>query len=139
MTPSTCSNPNGAIDLTILPASGNTFSWSNASITEDLVNLPAGSYSVTVTDANGCMNADTFAVNNLNSNFTLAALTMPNQSCLTPNGSIDLTVIPAGTYTYAWNNGTITEDLSNIQGNTYSVIVTDSLNCSASDLSLIHI
>ena len=137
VTPSSCGIPNGAIDLSIIPVTGNTFSWSNGSVTEDQMNLAAGIYTVTVTGANGCIKTDTITVANLNSNFTLSATTMPNQSCLSPNGSVDLTVSPTGTYTFAWNNGTITQDLLNIQGGTYSVIVTDSLNCSASDTFLV--
>ncbi len=137
VTPSSCGNPNGAIDLTTLPLSGNTFSWSNASVNEDLVDLSSGLYSVTVTGTNGCMKSDTFMVNNLNSNFTLAAVTMPNQSCLISNGYIDLTVTPAGTYTFAWNNGLITEDVLNVQSGMYAVTVTDSLNCSVSDTFLV--
>jgi hypothetical protein len=54
------------IDITVSGGTpGYTFSWSNGANTEDLSNLSSGTYSVFVTDANGCiMVSDTFVVNN---------------------------------------------------------------------------
>ncbi len=50
-----CFGGNGAVNLTV---SGGTtpytFAWSNSATTEDLAGVPAGTYTVTVTDANGC-------------------------------------------------------------------------------------
>ena len=46
---------NGSIDLDVafgIPP--YSFNWSNGASTEDLTNLAAGLYNVTVTDANGC-------------------------------------------------------------------------------------
>src|SRR5690606_41307677 len=55
---------NGAINITI---SGGTapygnFSWSNGAATEDISGLPAGSYTINLTDANGCPGSATFNV-----------------------------------------------------------------------------
>lgn len=131
--PATCNGSNGAIDLNVMPANGNTFLWSNGSMTEDLSNLSSGSYAVTVTSINGCVSSDTFLIINQNSNFTLTAIPTANTSCLNPNGSIDLTITPSAFYTFNWSNAAVTEDVQNLAAGNYAVTVTDILNCSFSD------
>ncbi|HZV68058.1 MAG TPA: gliding motility-associated C-terminal domain-containing protein [Saprospiraceae bacterium] len=128
ITPETCGNANGSIDVTITPA-GYTQLWSNGSSNEDLQNITSGIYSIIVTSPVGCISLDTFVVDNQNGNFTLSADTTMNTSCLLPNGSIDLTVAPAGTYSFLWSNGAISEDLQNLPPGQYQVSVTDLTNC----------
>jgi gliding motility-associated-like protein len=48
----------GAIDITVTGGTGvYTFTWSNNAITEDLINIEAGKYTVAVNDENGCSSA----------------------------------------------------------------------------------
>ncbi|MFN0175593.1 MAG: SprB repeat-containing protein [Saprospiraceae bacterium] len=51
-----CSNANsGAIDLTVSGGTpGYTYSWTGGATTQDLTNIPTGTYTVTVTDAAAC-------------------------------------------------------------------------------------
>ncbi len=130
-----CAN-NGTIDLTV--GGGNpayTYAWSNGATTQDLSALPAGAYSVTVTDLNGCQTTSSITLTTPPPlSQAITAFTYPsgtNISCFgLSDGSIDLT-INGGTplYTYAWSNGATTQDLSNVPAGTYNVTVTDLNGC----------
>ena len=123
---------NGAVDLSVTGGTGAyTYLWSNGASTQDINTLTAGTYTVTVTDANGCSKTTTATVTQP------ALLTLSTQvtnpSCYGGNtGSIDLTVTGGTTaYTYLWSNGATTQDLANIGGGTYTVTVTDANGCTA--------
>ena len=123
---------NGSIDLT---ASGGTapylYTWSNGFNSQDLANLAAGNYTVTVQDANGCNVILTISINQPAAQTTLTT-NIGKVACFgNASGSIDLTVV-GGTspYTYSWNNGTyLTQDVFNVVAGVYSVVVTDANNC----------
>ena len=125
----TCNGLNdGNIDLTVVSGSPSyTYAWDNGETTEDISNLSAGTYRLTVVDGNGCT---TYASYNVYEPELLeGTLTQvdPNSSTL---GSIDLTVT-GGTpaYTYAWNNGDVTEDVTGLTAGYYEVTVTDANGC----------
>ncbi|GAB3165084.1 Ig-like domain-containing protein [Telluribacter humicola] len=130
-TNSTCNGAdNGSIDLTVTGGTAPyTYKWSNGTTTQDLSNLDAGTYSVTVTDANGCTATTSITITEP------AALTLTgvaaNTSCNVPNqGSVNITVT-GGTapYTYAWTNGATTEDISGLAPGKYAVTITDNAGC----------
>jgi hypothetical protein len=123
----------GSIDLTVSGGTGSyAYSWSNGATTEDLTGLAAGSYTVTVTDANGCTASLGPITLTQTAAFALSE-THLNVSCFGgSNGSIDLTVTGgAGSYTYSWSNGASTQDLTGLAAGSYTVTVTDANNCSA--------
>ncbi|QQS27663.1 MAG: gliding motility-associated C-terminal domain-containing protein [Sphingobacteriales bacterium] len=128
----TCGNSDGNVDVSVtggtLPYS---YIWDNGAVTQDLTNIPAGTYSVTVTDANGCTDILTSAVSNIGGPIVSTDLVV-NTSCEQPNGSIDISV-NGGTapYTYLWSNLEISEDLTGLFSGTYTVTVTDANDCIA--------
>lgn len=124
---------NGAINITVSGgAGGYTFTWSNGPTTEDISTIAAGSYSVTIRDANGCSNLFNFNVTEPSA-ITTSTTTTPINCSGGTTGGIDLTV-SGGTspYTYLWSNGNTTQDLTNIGAGTYTVTVTDANSCIAS-------
>lgn len=129
--PSTCQAPNGTLDITVtggtLPYS---YSWSNGATSQDLINVAAGTYTVMITDANGCIVSYTDSVESISDvQFTA---TIKDVLCFgDENGSIN--IHPASPdYTYSWSNGATTEDLSGLGAGTYTVTVTDTNMCQLS-------
>ena len=124
-------NATGSLDLTVSGGTAPyTFLWSNSATTEDLFNLTAGTYSVTVTDVNGCESTNSATV----SEPTLLTATLEsivNVSCF-GNGDGTATVVATGglpPYTYLWSDGQTTDVASELDIGTYSVTVTDANGC----------
>lgn len=107
-----------------------SFLWddSNAQTTQDATNLPAGTYNVIVTDANGCTATDFWTVNEPSPIFITGLVTYDNG---TTNGAVDAT-ITGGTAPYAstvWSNSATTEDITGLTSGTYTITVTDANGC----------
>ncbi|TNE61022.1 MAG: T9SS type A sorting domain-containing protein [Bacteroidetes bacterium] len=108
-----------------------SFSWSNASTTEDLYDIPAGAYTVTVTDMAG-VTATLSATVNEPPELSLSVVTTDVLCSGGNTGAVDLHVT-GGTadYTYAWSSGAQDEDLDDLVAGTYTVVVTDQHGCTA--------
>jgi sugar lactone lactonase YvrE len=97
----------GSVTLTA-PAGNASYLWSNGATTQSITVSTSGSFSVTVTDANGC--AGTSAPTAVTVNPIPAAITSPSQACADPVNSYVSFVPDVGSgATYAWTiaNGTI--------------------------------
>jgi hypothetical protein len=123
---------NGSVNLSVSGGTASySYAWSNGATSEDLASVGAGTYSVTVTDANGC-SANASAVVTQPAAISVSTSTSP-ATCGAANGSVDLSVSGGSSpYSYDWSNGATTEDLSGITSGTYSVTVTDASGCTAS-------
>ena len=108
-----------------------SFSWQGpngySASTQDIQNLIAGTYFFYVIDDNGCSELFSIVVGEGQlTPLQVNAVTSDIDCFGNNNGSIDLTVSDGATpYSFIWNNGAITEDLSNLAAGTYTVVVTD--------------
>jgi gliding motility-associated-like protein len=128
----------GAIDIT---ANGGvppySFAWSNSATTEDIYNIQPGTYSVTVTDANGCQKDISQVITEPTQLSSTIAAT-PVLCAGAASGNVDLDVT-GGTvpYNYVWNNGATTQDLTGVSGGTYTVVIHDANGCSITNTTIV--
>jgi gliding motility-associated-like protein len=125
-----CGNASGSIQLSVTGGTAPyTYLWSNAAVTQNLLNIGPGTYIVQITDANGCQLSDTFQVQQSNSMTLTSNIVNPTCSNLA-NGSIDIS-IAGGTppFVYSWSNNASTQDISNLVPGNYTLTVTDDNGC----------
>lgn len=116
------------------PIGGTTpysFQWSdiNSSTTSFLSNLLAGTYYITITDANNCIFIDTVSV----SEPPILTLSLSNDPirCFGFNDGKLFTNVNGGIqpYSYNWSNNQVSADIVNLQNQTYTVTVNDANGC----------
>lgn len=130
---------NGATNgsITLAPTGGvapYTYLWSNADTSSSLTGLTGGTYSVTITDANGC----TVTENATITDPAILTLSSSSQVDVTSYGGNDgsATVsVTGGTapYNYLWSNGATTATATGLIAGNYVVTVTDANGCTVSE------
>jgi len=127
-----CGQANGSI--TTMATGGTTpytYAWSNGQTAADALDVPAGSYDLLLTDANGCTAAlQTIPVSDAAGPAVTGATMAP--TCGGANGSIVLTVVGGATpYDIVWSDSSNGLALENVDAGTYDVTVTDANGCVA--------
>ncbi|MCG8411609.1 MAG: gliding motility-associated C-terminal domain-containing protein, partial [Bacteroidales bacterium] len=128
--------------ISIIPTGGNgnkySYEWTNNSgtsfaDTSYLENLDAGEYSVIIRDTALCEIFDTIVITEPDLLDILPSYTNP--SCFGyQDGTIKITITGGnGNYVINWSNNATTDSIYGLSGGIYSVLVTDSKNCSATD------
>ncbi len=123
--PSTaCSGTNTQLCATSGPY---TYQWSNGATTSCINPTVSGTYSVVATNTNGCSRTASKGLtvySPLN-----ASITGPTSAC---TGSVVPLCASPGATSYAWSTGATTDCINVNSNGTYSVIISDVHNCTAS-------
>ncbi len=132
---------NGSITVTTTGGTGSyNYSWLPSGGTAATAsNLPAGSYTVNITDAHGCPGSASTTITQPAS--ISSSLATTNASC---NGSTNGSVIvtPAGgtgPYNYSWSpTGGTAATASNLSAGSYTVNITDAHGCQSSKIAAVN-
>jgi hypothetical protein len=138
-TPETCNElNNGTASITpIVGTAPFNYQWSNGDVTANITALSAGTYTATVTDANGCSTITSTSVTQ--PDVLTATASGVNETCNQLNNASVSVVAAGGTtaYSYAWNSGQTTASVSNATAGTYTVTVTDANGCTVSTSTVV--
>ncbi|MEM6722654.1 MAG: gliding motility-associated C-terminal domain-containing protein [Bacteroidota bacterium] len=122
----------GQIDLTVVGGTPPyTYQWDNGAGTdEDLSGLPGGTFTVTVTDNNGCTEITSEVVGQP-ATLSISIVTTVDLSCFGDTNGQATTLTQGGTppYTYLWGNNELTPDANALPEGLTNVTVTDNNGC----------
>ncbi|OFY57737.1 MAG: hypothetical protein A2Y87_09630 [Bacteroidetes bacterium RBG_13_46_8] len=126
----------GSIEIVAVNNVGSVrYLWSDGETSANRYDLPAGDYSVIITDSNGCLADSSFTLTQpdpIQLTFETTQPWCPD----TPDGSISLTVTGGviGTdYTYRWSDNSTTSTITDINSGLYIVTVSDMNQCTVTD------
>ncbi|MFM7053971.1 MAG: gliding motility-associated C-terminal domain-containing protein [Bacteroidota bacterium] len=129
-----CDNASGSISLAPTGGTGQNFTylWSNGATSSNVSGLSGGTYTVTVTDANGCTQTGSF---NINSVIPVTVSSGGNQSTCSGDPVTIAGVASGGTlpYSYTWSNGAVSgaQSVNPSSTTVYTLTVTDANGCSS--------
>ena len=133
-----CLSPSGKLFITGLTGNAPyTYLWSTLETTPSITGLTAGSYSVTITDSQGCTQTKSTLVGYMPA-LGLGSWSGTSPTCFNSDGELTLTITGGtGPYFYSGSNGTTivtyatSYTFTNLAAGSFFVEVTDAALCKA--------
>jgi gliding motility-associated-like protein len=109
---------------------GFSYNWSNLQTTQTVIGLSIGTFSVIVTDTNGCTDTSVSVIMTQPDSLYIPSITSTDVLCNGGNDGTATVTAQGGVlpYSYLWSNGDMTQTANMSAGN-YSVDVTDFNGC----------
>ena len=118
-------------DVTLTSGTGSTYLWSTGATTASINITSSGSYTVRVTNANGCLSVPSLAtVVAVNALPAAATITAGGPTTFCAGGSVTLT--SSARTNYLWSNGATTQSINVTDAGSYAVKVTNASGCQSS-------
>lgn len=107
-----------------------SFKWSTGNTAQSQSNLGAGTYTITIVDANNCTGNLSITITQ-SPDISITLQNVKNLSCNgQQDGSVTATAIGGtGALSYKWSNNETTRQISGLDTGTYNLIVFDFYNC----------
>ena len=123
----------GVINVTASGGNGTySYAWSNGATTANLTGLPAGTYTLTLSDGLGCSDVETISIT-APAELSLSLASSTSILCFgDETGEININVAGgASPFVYAWSGGVVAvgSSASNLAAGSYDLTVTDNAGC----------
>ncbi len=126
----------GSVTLTASTGTGYVYTWSTGATTQAITAIAAGSYTVTVTNANSCSAVSAVTTVTVNT-LPTAIITPSGPTTFCQGGSVALTASAGTGYVYTWSNGATTRAITAISAGSYAVTVTNASGCTATSATTV--
>jgi hypothetical protein len=136
----TCATPGSASISATGGTTPYTYAWSNGETTPSIGGLTAGTYSVTVSDANGCTAVSTATISGTLSPLAAISVNAPVTTAQPNGGALSVQTIGGmAPFSFAWSNGATAAAIANLSSGTYTVTVTDANGCTATSTAYLYL
>ncbi|MDP4267636.1 MAG: lamin tail domain-containing protein, partial [Bacteroidota bacterium] len=135
-----CGKSNGSVTLTVTGGTTPyTYTWSNGSKTQNLSNIPAETYTVTIKDNNGCSDLKSITIVS-GSDLTVSSPSKTDITCFGKNDGTARAIASGGTlpYTFLWSDKESAATITSLQTGAYTLTVTDAFGCSGTNSVVIN-
>ncbi|MDO9188065.1 MAG: PKD domain-containing protein [Bacteroidia bacterium] len=114
-----------------------TYNWNSGATSPDASGLPAGTFTLTVTDNKGCLKSNSVTITQPTA--LIASTLITNETCNYLDNGTATAGSSGGTpgYTYLWSNGVTSSQITNLTSQIYTLTVTDSVGCTATAFATI--
>lgn len=127
---------NGSVILDVTGGfQSKTYKWSNGATTKDLVNIPGGTYTVTITDNLGYFKSfGPWTITGPQKRVAITSFAQTDIKCNGENTGVVTVGASFGTpgYSYSWSNGYSGNNNTGLTAGTYTVTVSDAAGCTVS-------